>query len=279
MRGAVQRIALGVVLEGTRVISGVLEGLAERKVELQAFLRIELGTRHLRLHRGKIRCIEAEGLEIGEAPVGLTEGRIVDDALPVGVDAVVLAAFRLQHVAVAQPELGMRRILIEQLRVDPARALVLADPAQDDGAQIAVARAARIRRQQALDFRERPLGVVEPVQQHGVVVPRGRETRRELETTLEQLLRVFVAAATDCDLGQHANRGRVGGRPLEIPPQQRLGHGNIVPDHRHGCLPHVRMVRRRLDVTRVGGVAALVVTDGQEVIAERAPRSGVIRLQ
>ena len=55
MRGAVQRIALRVVLEGTRVICRVLEGLAERKVELQAFLRIELGTRDLRLHRGKIR--------------------------------------------------------------------------------------------------------------------------------------------------------------------------------------------------------------------------------
>jgi hypothetical protein len=39
------------------------------------------------------------------------------------------------------------------------------------------------------------------------------------------------------------------------------------------------MVRRRLDVTRVGGVAALVVTNGQEMIAERAPRSRVIRLQ
>src|SRR5688500_1163733 len=58
MPGAVQRIALRVVLEGTRVISGVLAGLAEREVELQPFLRVDLGTRDLRLHRGKIPCVE-----------------------------------------------------------------------------------------------------------------------------------------------------------------------------------------------------------------------------
>ena len=45
----------------------------------------------------------------------------MNDALPVGVDAVV-APLGLQHVTVAQPDLGMRRILVEEVRVHPAGA-------------------------------------------------------------------------------------------------------------------------------------------------------------
>ena len=88
MRGTVQRIALGVVLEGTCVIFRVLEGLPERKVKLWSVFRIELRCRHMRLHRSKIAGIEAEGLEIGETPVRLTGRGIVNEALPVGVDAL-----------------------------------------------------------------------------------------------------------------------------------------------------------------------------------------------
>src|SRR5262245_4028584 len=118
----------------------------------------------MRLHRSKIAGIEAESLEIGQTPVRLTGRGIVKEALPVSVDALLLAALRLQQVAVAQPDLGVSRVLIEQLHVDTAGALILANAAQDNGAKVAVAGAARIRRQEALDFRERPLRVVEPVQ-------------------------------------------------------------------------------------------------------------------
>ena len=52
------------------------------------------------------------------------------DRAPIGSDALVQPALGLQHVAVAEPDLGVRRVLLRELRVQAARALVLADAAR-----------------------------------------------------------------------------------------------------------------------------------------------------
>ena len=83
----VQRIALCIVFEGRGPVPVVLAGLAEREVQVQAIHVVERGIRGLRFHGRDLRRLEAEGLEIGEAPVRLAERRLEGDAAAVGVDA------------------------------------------------------------------------------------------------------------------------------------------------------------------------------------------------
>ncbi len=68
-----QCVPLRVVLEGLRVVAGVLAGLAQGEMEVHAVHVVERGVREVGAHGGEIRVGEAEGLEVGEAPVGLPE--------------------------------------------------------------------------------------------------------------------------------------------------------------------------------------------------------------
>jgi hypothetical protein len=68
---ATQRIALAVVLEGLLETSGVLEGLAEREVQVEAVLRAQVVARQRGAHRLDVRVAEADRLEVGQAPPAL----------------------------------------------------------------------------------------------------------------------------------------------------------------------------------------------------------------
>src|SRR5256885_14122230 len=69
-RGAPQRVAAGVMREGCSGVSGILERLAERELELQAIVVPEVLPRQLRLHGRDIAGAEAEGLQVREAEPG-----------------------------------------------------------------------------------------------------------------------------------------------------------------------------------------------------------------
>ena len=148
------------MLEGGRVVARVLVRLAQGEVQMHAIHLVDRGVIDARAHRREVGFGEAERLEVGEAPVRLAEGWIAGDGAAVGRDALVLPALGLQHVAVAEPDLGVRRVLLEELGVHPARALVLADAAQDHGREIAVGGIAWVRGEQALGLGEGARGVV-----------------------------------------------------------------------------------------------------------------------
>ena len=100
---ALRCVAAAVELPGALVVAAVLVRLAEREQE------IDLGLRRCRpaaadapLHLRDRRVVEAVGLEVGEAPVGLAEVRRAADAGVVGGDGVVVVADGLQHVAEAE---------------------------------------------------------------------------------------------------------------------------------------------------------------------------------
>src|SRR5258708_6228499 len=71
---AVKRVAPLVMLEGRRELTGILERLAEGELDLDAVLALRRPGRELRAHRLEIGGLEAEGLEIREARVGVTAG-------------------------------------------------------------------------------------------------------------------------------------------------------------------------------------------------------------
>src|SRR5437879_2974612 len=98
-RGALERVTALVVAEGARVVRAVLVRLAERKAQMVA---VELVGREVRLGRFELcdfRVGESVGLEIGEAPVRITELRPGRDRQLVGLDRRRAPPERLQRVA------------------------------------------------------------------------------------------------------------------------------------------------------------------------------------
>ena len=104
------------------------------------------------------------------------------------------------------------------------------------------------------------------------LVARGREARRELERAIEEVLRVAVAADAHGDLGQHADRRHVGRCLHQVRLEERLGHRNVVPDHRQGRALQHRMAGRRANVPGIGGIGACGIAGRVKVFGEQAPR-------
>jgi hypothetical protein len=98
--------AAGVVGEGVGVAGGVLVGLAQGIVQVQAVVVGQVRTLQGAGHRRQVGRVETVGLEVGQAPPGLAQRRLQVDGLAVGGHAVVGAADGLEGVAIAHPALG-----------------------------------------------------------------------------------------------------------------------------------------------------------------------------
>src|SRR5205807_4238047 len=81
-----QRVALAVVPEGVGVASLVFERLGEREVQVVVILGAQVRTRELPAHLSQVAGIEAIGLEVGEAPPGLTQTRLELEGSAIGAD-------------------------------------------------------------------------------------------------------------------------------------------------------------------------------------------------
>jgi hypothetical protein len=225
-----QRVARAVMLEGGRVLVAVFQRLAQREVQVQAVLGVQVAALQLRAHPGDVGIVEAEGLEVGQAPPGIAEARFERGAAPVGGDRALRVAGGLQCVPQAQPDPGLVRMPGEDALVQPDRFVVIASAAQHDRLEVAVAGVAGIAGQQVFDLGQCVLRTVAAMQDHGVVLARGMEARCQLQAALEQAGSILVAANSRGDLGEHADRGDVGRRALQPGAQQRLGAGNVVID-------------------------------------------------
>ena len=113
-----QGVAGSVMRKRIGVVRAIFERFAEREIEMEAMLRGKLiggkiVARELRAHRRDLVVAEAEGLEIGEAPIRLAEAGIERDAAPISSDGLVLTPGGLQRVAVAHPHPRVVRIFAE----------------------------------------------------------------------------------------------------------------------------------------------------------------------
>ena len=207
----------------------VLESLAHGKIEVIAVLLGQIGARQMRLHRQFFLGAEAKGLQVGEAPIGLAQVRRQLNAPAVGRDAVLLPAGGGQRMPVAQPNVGMFGMRLQYFRVYVDGFAVLADLDQNDRLQISIHRIVRIQLLQPIDLSKRGCGFIAPMQNHGVLVARRIEARRQLQTSLQECLGVGVAAQTGRHLGQHAQRGHIGRVLLQMRAQQGFGLRNSCP--------------------------------------------------
>ncbi len=108
---------------------------------------------------------------------------------------------------------------------------------------------------------------------------RREEARCELEAAAEQQFGVCVAPEPPGDLGQHAQGGDIGRVLAQVVAQQRLGYGNAALLQCDRGFEQPRVARRGTDLPRIGGVGRRGIADGVQVIAERAPGVGKIRLE
>jgi hypothetical protein len=89
-------------------------------------------------------------------------------------------------MAEAHPDFRIARVALEQVVVEVDGLGVITDAAQHHRLQVVATGIARIVAQQALDLDQRLLGLVGPIQDQRVVLPRRVEAGRELEAAHQQ---------------------------------------------------------------------------------------------
>ena len=150
-----QRVAACIVRERLLVQRPVLERLAERELEVQPRVAVEVRALEQRAQRRELRLAKTERLEVRQAPVRLPERRLHGDGAPVRLDGLGGAAGGAQRVPEAHPDLRLLRMLLEHALVDLDRLRVVAEIGEDRGLQEAVGGVARLAREQRLDLAER----------------------------------------------------------------------------------------------------------------------------
>ena len=182
-------------------------------------------------------------------------------------------------MSVAEPDACLPRVFLQDADVDLDGARVLADPGQHRSLEGPVVGIARFGLEQSLDLRQRRGMITLAVQSHGVVLTGAVEVRREFQTPRQQVLGVVVAADAGGDLGEHAQRGDVGGMLVQVPPQQCFGFGNAVLAQRRAGGEEARVACGCLEEARARRLGASIIADRPQVIGERAPGIRQIRVE
>ena len=230
-----------VVRERCGVFAAILERLAQCEVEMIAILGSEVVAGELCTHRVDLCVVEAERLEVCEAPVRLAEMRCQLEAPEIGVDALALAVGGLEHVPVAHPGLGLLRILAQHLGIELDGGREVAEAAQHRCLARAQSRIARLASQQLVDDVESLLRAVLAVQHERVVLPGGGKARSEREATLEQLLGVRKTPEARSHFGEQAQGRDIVWLLPEVLAQQGFGDGDAVLAQRGGGFLQTRI--------------------------------------
>ncbi len=169
-------------------------------------------------------------------------------------------------------------MLLEELFVDSDGLVEAAEVGKNRGQQTSIARIARRPGEQLLDLLESGLRPAASIQQAGVVVARGIEARRELETAFEESQRIDAVLQPGRHLRLHPQRGDICGKALQVSGEAHLGDRQIVRDESSRGLQQPRIVRRGLDVACTRLICASQIAGGIELIGEqtagaRAPLS------
>src|SRR5215472_4366125 len=125
--GAFELVTQPVVVERARKVSLVFIRLAECKAQMVAVDEPDRRSDHRGPHPCQLLRRETVGLEVGEAPVRITEVRPRGGRATVGIDRGFRLPERLLRVTDRQVRLGIRGVPNQQLAVEPDRALVLAE--------------------------------------------------------------------------------------------------------------------------------------------------------
>ena len=110
-------------------------------------------------------------------------------------------------------------------------------------------------------------------------MPGGVEAGGEFEAAPKQGFRIGEPADPGGDLGQHADGGDVGGKPLEEALERTLGDRQPVVDQRDRGLDQDRIGDGGLDLLRVIAIGGGPVAECCRQVAQRAPGVAHLRLE
>ena len=246
---------------------------------MQAIVLSEIRARQLPTHCGQLVGAEAEGFQIGQAPPDFAERRLEFQAAAIGSNGAVAVPGGFQRMAIAHPHFRIARVVFQQVGIDADGGFVVTDPAQHHRLEIAVSKMPRIGCQQMLDLDQRLLRPVAAMQDQRVILPRCLEAGGQLQAALEQMQGVLVATQPGSDFGEHADRGNVSRRLLQVFAQQGLGRGDAVLDQGDGGSQQARVAGGVTHMAPVRRVGRLLFAGRHQVIAKRAPGLRQIGLQ
>ena len=185
-------------------------------MELHPATDLETVPGHLWVHVFNIVRRKPEGFQICQTPVGLPKIRIPFYRVSISGLALLPFAFCFENMRVAQPDLGIVWILLQQRLIKLTGSLVLPNSAANNRCQIAISRPLRVLGKQFFHLGKSPVGLIGPVQQDCQVVAGTRKTWRQLEAVLQQGLRFIIATHSHCHLRQHSRCRHIRWRSLEI---------------------------------------------------------------
>ena len=242
--------ALRVMTERGLVVTCILQRLTQCILEMQSVVRCKTLACNSQLHGRNVRLRESERLEIGEAPVGLTQLGRQGDRMAVGTDGLGKPTRRLEGVAITHPDLCLIRIFFQHRGVGFQRLGVIAQIRRDRSLQIAITWIARFDGQQEVNLTERQLRLRLTKQHHRVVVSRSMKTGCQLEAALEQSLCIGITPQTGTHFGEHAQGGHVRWELSEMLTQERLSGRQLVSNQGVGSGHQTRVGVSRLEEAR-----------------------------
>ena len=117
------------------------------------------------------------------------------------------------------------------------------------------------------------------MQDEGVVLARGMESRGQLQAARQQALGILVAAQADRHLGEHADCRDIGRGLMQSLAQQCLSLDQTVLAERGRRPQHVRVARRIAHMVGIRRIGTVGIVQGHELIAQREPCLGQIGFQ
>ena len=268
---AAQRVAAGVVPERFLRHARVFQRLAQRELEMQARVVIQVIALQLGAHRHDVGRVEAHGLEIGQAPPRTAEARLQFDRTPVRGDRIRGPACGLQRMAVADPDRGLVRYPLEHVLVGGDGIVEIAELAQHHRLHVLQDLVAGLFLQQCLQFFQRFGVAVVAVEHHGIVLARGIETRCAFQRALQQQRRLVIATEPDGQLGEHAHCRHIAGLPFQTPPQHGLRIRQTVLCQCRRRRHQFRVVPAVMQMLQIGVIGTILVPCGETQLGQGQP--------
>ena len=179
MQFQAQRIAFRIMGECLVRNVGVVHRLAEREFEMKPVLVAKARSPQRGPHRRNVRFVEADRLQVREAPPRLAQRGLQLDRLAIGGDAFGLPPDRLQHVAVAQPHARLVRALCRARPVKLDRLVELAEPAERRGLEVPVTDLVGLEREHVVEQFQRFRGPAHAAKDQRQIGPRRRPVRAQ----------------------------------------------------------------------------------------------------
>ena len=202
------------------ILALILEGLAERKLDVGAIGIARRTEREQPLHGGHVGRRESVGLEIRQTPVGLSHRRLDEQRLAVRLDGPGRVAHVAQLVALHQTQGGIMRMVGNGPFQQGDGFGVAAIEAQRLHLEANIVGIARVGVQQASQML---IVALMPAQFAGQIPARRCIAWRDLQGTPQMLLRGHEILAQERRPGEHPQRRDVIGHRVQAAPQQAEG--------------------------------------------------------